>query len=418
MNDQLRRIYRQVANDVPDVGDARRAWRRGVRQRRVRVIGAPVAVAAVSAAVIIASVQEPWHDAAPNPAPPTPAERTVEPTRSVDEWVPETPMDLGRPARVGTVMYAACADGCETMLRRPDGAEFPLSDASTEVAAAVDAAGVENVSLSVDASWLGVPDGDDYVVYPLRGGEPGRLSADGADRWSLVGWGAGSFNWSLARWRDGRVVEYATADLWEAVDPTHFSVPDGCTERPSDHGGSGVIVAEPIATDGPPSSWPRLTTYDARWLTVLRGTGESRGSLISAGPPRDLSALLGPDETLAGPLGVPVERTGPVGSAEMDWPTVYVFDQADDTRTPIGAIFADETEVDGGWRFDVPESTAEDTWRVLGPLRAESLAVAHETADATEVVRIDRDGSRTVLQRLPAGSHVILPGASPIAPTP
>src|SRR5690606_32959063 len=129
-------------------------------------------------------------------------------------------------------------------------------------------------------------------------------------------------------------------DDGDSVDPTHLTVPDGWAMRPTDHSGDGAIVEEPVATDGPPSSWPRLTTYDPKWLTVLRGTGERRGSLIPTGR-LDLSALLGPGETLAGPRGVPGERTGLPAGDEMDWPTVYLFDQDDDTRTPIGAIVLD-----------------------------------------------------------------------------
>jgi hypothetical protein len=412
MSRQLLQTYRQAATEVPDLGDSRRAWRRGRRQRRVRIVGAPIAVAALSAAVVVASTQQPWDGAAPEPTQPQRTERTVEPTRSLGAWIPETP-EIGRPAPIGALMYVACPDGCEVMLRRPNGSELPLADVAPEAAAAVDAAGVEAVGLSYDGQWLGVPDGDGYVLYDLSGdAPPHRLASHDGSRWTMVG--VGSFNWSFARWEDGRVVEYATGDLFEGGGiPQHFDVPGDWTTRPLEHTGDGVLVSEPVATDGPPSSWPRLTSVDATWLTVLRGTGVRPGTTSSSGV-RDLSALLASDETLAGPRGVYVERTGPIGSAEMDWPTVYVFDQDDDTRTPIGAIVADDREPAGGWRFAVPESTVGDTWRVLGSLRAESLAVAHETADATEVVRIDRDGSRSVLQRLPAGSQVILPGASPI----
>ncbi len=92
--------------------------------------------------------------------------------------------------------------------------------------------------------------------------------------------------------------------------------PTGMNLLPVQHGGDGLLVADPLDTTLPPAQRTRVTQSTVRSLHVAADDGGYRpGHLTAPLNGRDSSECMQPTETLAGPAGVPVELEPPPSQA-------------------------------------------------------------------------------------------------------
>jgi hypothetical protein len=314
-------------------------------------------------------------------------------------------------------LYRTCQDtDCTVFLLGADGNTTKLRDVQPELAEQVEGLDdLTGVSLSFDAQWIGIPQGDGgYGIYSLLdsrlGAELSPTSTDGA--WEMVGWGSGSLNASLVERTGDHATRYALVDVAMGLEVYKHDADDLGTLEAVGHGGDGVFVSEPVSSTSTAANRPQVTSLALDLLVLRPQTGSPVGTVIPLGEPVDVSASLSEDETLAGQNGVPQSVLAPAPPGEdfaFEIAGIYNVSEGDPALT--GATIVKSIHGGSSVRFEMPESTATSMWQIMHPLTAESLALLQRTSTAARIVRLDINGSMTVLHDdLPAAAEILVPG--------
>lgn len=419
MSDDIRAVLRKGAEAVPLMGEASRAYKAG-RRRRAVSLATPLVVALAGAGFVV-GVSQFQPVSSPSPAAPLPSRDPVvapdvDALVPLTDWIPAT-SELGRPAPVGTALYRTCQDSdCIVFLLRADGQRTKLADVQPELAEKIETLrDFTGVSLSFDGHWIGIPQsGGGYGIHsfmdPSLGMELAPTAEDSA--WEMVGWGSGSLNASLVERTRDQATGYALLDVALGLKVHEYGADDLGHLAPTGHSGEGVYVAEPVSSTSPAASWPRVTSLTANQLQLQPRARPGVGTITPLGRPVDASASLGEDETLAGPDGVPQSVLAPVSPGEdYAFPIAGIYDVSEGDPVLTGAAIVKSIDGGSSVRFDMPEPTSASAWEIMNPLTAESLALLQRTPTATRIVRLDINGSRTVMHDdLPPDAEVLIPG--------
>ncbi|NEE04540.1 hypothetical protein [Phytoactinopolyspora halotolerans] len=333
------------------------------------------------------------------------------------DWLPEQPM-LGRPPEVGTLIYRTCADGdCVVNLLTPDGAEYALAEINPDLVAKIEQYGLGGAALSHEGKEMGVRVDAGFEVYQIGFNSPiGTLPrGPGGSRWEVMAWGVGSSQLCLAQTVDGKATAFShNGVIYELEDDAGLPpIPAG-----SESAGCGVL-ADPIDTAVPPENRQRITEpLDTTHVAVFEAVdGAPPGTVIDFGDSDwGTAEVLRDRETLAGPRGVHEEVWQP-GSGVDDDPLARrgfkVFTpHGDELR--MTAVIAQGYHLGPEYaRFDLPESTPEETWDYLA-LTHDGVAVSRKSAleDATDVFVLPADGGESrLLHTLPVDAEIVMPGA-------
>ena len=348
-------------------------------------------MAAAAAVAIALSLTVPRQAAEPDPA------GTRQPVSvSFTDWVPNG--DVGAPAKLGSLIYRDCA-ACPLRLLRPDGKSFALSGVKPDLTAKLPAIGMEGLYLSLNGRWLGVPSGTAYEFHDLAvpwDNKEKLPKGPRGSRWEPVGVG---LTFTFARWEGDRVTAYAYAYANPPEKPEVYKLPKEYDRLPVRSPFDSVVDAVPVGVG------ERLTVVGSDALSIRKSHGGA-GSRWEEGSPGDFGPGLRPDETLAGPRGVPSVADPVSPSSELDrtWlvATAYVV---------RGGALVPSAVLRLGWgvparRIDIPAG-----WSLLGTLDRNLVAMGHRTAAGLEVVAFGFDGKRRVLHRLAPDAEVLLPGA-------
>lgn len=384
-------------------------WRR--RQVGYGVI-APLLVALLLGATALVLSTERVDSSRPTPpiASVTPEAGIV----SMLDWI-TPPRTVGAPARAGTLLYRSCASQCTTTLVRPNGKTFAMDDVFPDLANRLDSQGLLGATLSHDALWLGYPEDGGYTF--TVGGDPAvRLDAGPeGSAWEMLDWGESSRSFGLAQWSGRRVIGYASVEDYKVHT---FRAPESLLQLlPVDSGGYTVRLAQPLDVSEPVARRPRVTSLSGQTLNLTTWGGAEVGEIWS-GDNQNLSSCMRPDETLAGPLGVPMVSTPPPARAEyssasgIGASTVFVVRQ--DGLVPSAVIrgWCNAAPNTGLGRYDLPQSSAGEIWTFLGVMAGGETAMTRQAAGSKtkDVVLVGVDGRPRVVHSVPVDAQVLMPG--------
>lgn len=414
MRTDLKEAYQRLGESVPPMGDLDRALIAARRRRRRRVAAAPLLAGALVVAGSLA-VDPPWSRESPRPAT-TPEISVPTETTTFNDWVPYQ-RRRGATAPVGTAVYRSCeSGGCTVSLLRPDRSVIDLAMLRDDLAKQIAANGLGGASLSWDAKWLGFRVGRSYQLHDLDTGEAKTLPAGPPNsQWSVVGWGVGSFNVSLAQYQGNQVLRYALVDFNPLDGPTVYiyTNPLGARTLPTQHIGDGVMIALPIDMSASPVERTRVTQLPVDSLMLKTGQPERQGSISRVGAPRDIyGSLLRDSETLAGPRGVPeVLSCGPSPKAPevFEICAIPIYARYGRTLQPKAFLLSGTDEKAVRLGIDLPSGSG--SVQALGVL-GQGIGIAYESPDgrSVELVEFATTGRRMIHQ-LPRGSQVLLPGS-------
>lgn len=384
----LKDAYEAAEDHVPAYGDVDLAIRTARRRRLRTAIGVPLVAAAAAVAVML-SLTVPRPAAEPAPA------GTKQPVSvSFTDWVPDG--DIGAPAKLGSLIYRDCAD-CPLRLLRPDGKSFALSGLKPDLTAELPATGMTGLYLSLNGRWLGVPRGTAYEFHDLAvpwDNKEKLPKGPRGSRWEPVGVG---LTFAFARWEGDRVTAYAYAHPPEK--PEVYELPKGYDRLPVRSPFDSVVDAVPVGVG------ERVTMVGSDALNIRTSQGGA-GSRWEEESPGDFGPGLRPEETLAGPRGVPSVADPICPDSELDrsWQVATAYVVRGGALVPSAVLRL-------GWgdparRIDIPAG-----WNLLGTLDRNLVAMGHRTAEGFEVVAFGFDGKRRVLHRLAPDAEVLLPGA-------
>jgi hypothetical protein len=418
-NDTLVRAYARLAEQVPPLADAPRAVRTARRQRATLAVAAP-ATAGVLAVVSIAVVAD--HTADDSGPPPS----THETTRQDDNRGSDVGLTAAGPE--GGLLYRVCDDGgCRV------GSVDAASSASYEVNIRQDVAerlqrqGFDGVTMSYEGNWIGIPDGSAYRLYSLERWVDDVTVPAGPEgtRWMPLYWSRDYAQLVLVQLRDRQPTAYAIATVGY-TQPDNLRVivtpaPAGPTLVPLSIGGAYYdmfAVAEPIDTSASPPDRPRLSSFTYRNLFADTTSIESPG-LQPPGPRSTfgLERCMRSDETIAGPLGVPVILAAAHDTSTDQAGSMIAFAPRDGTLTPSAVIRSGRcdsvfTQPIGERRYDLPQSDAQTTWTYLGQVdqRRSLMSRQAEGSDTADLVSIGLDGPPTVVGHVPADADLLMAG--------
>lgn len=405
-------LWREL-QELRPLGDVEQAVALGraaeTRSRRGRWLITAVAAAAVVAVVGVSAWWSPERPADPADEVPPPdsapaiESRAVEISERIEDWMPGQlgPSDH---APVGTALARRCAEACRHLLVRADGTTIPVADVSPDLAELLADADPRTVSLPSDAGWLALPDAGSVRLYPLKPGTSVPVVFEPSDpsyRWELVGWGSGYTSAALAEYDGaGTPVRYGYADL---ADREVFAVdaPEAGRYGPVGQFGVGVQVGDRARAGA------RLTAVRQLHVPVEPNDRWTAGTVdalpeTSTDEMLDLSGLMAPAETLAGPDGF-AELVDPPPSSFAAFPQqVTVFE--DGRRTglivlgPGGPARLGYAEVQG--------------WQLLGPIRPDQAALT-TTRDGKSLVKGHSDAGIEWQHELPGNVTWYLPGLRP-----
>ena len=198
------------------------------------------------------------------------------------------------------------------------------------------------------------------------------------------------------------------------------------TDNPSDANllpiGLGYVyydaydLGQPIDTSLPVSERPLISSYGFRKLYAT-ASGLGAPGLSTRERFRDLGPCMHPDETIAGPEGVPMNfSAAPETSLDPTFATL-VFTTSGDTLVPTGIIRGGCSSTrfrppEGAKRYDLPQSDSDTTWTFLGPIdhKRSLMGKAASGGDDMDLVVISYLGPPQTVGHLPASSEVLMPG--------
>lgn len=411
MNDtDLKTVYKQLGDAVPEIGDADVVVRR-VRRRRVAArIGVPALVATVVAAALAVGQSWPQNGQDLDVA-------SAPPPLSLDDWA-EVASQTNGAAMPGTLIHT-CGKDC-FRLRRPDGREVDLAKERPDLVKLLRNHAFYSAGLSWDAQWLGLRVGREYQLHKLADRERSISVPAGpaGSQWEAVGWSPDSRYVALAAFRSKRVARYAWVSLGDGKITTYDPAAGAraLPERPD--APDGVVIAVPLDTSRPVEKRTRVTKLAP---DVLRLTGDEQGKIRQLyDPAPDLARYLRADETLAGPRGVAASTCAPpLDSASRPQCVTAVWAPHGETGNKyLRATGAVQTlapeQPDKAIRWNVPRSYR---WQYLGLLPTGELAasrlseaVDNDESDDQEIVAIDSAGKQRVVGRVSFVSPILLPG--------
>lgn len=399
MNRWLTDAYRADEDTIPDYSDAAAAMA-GARRRRIRLlVGAPV-VLAVLVAGGFAATADTSRDSAPSQS------ATKTSTNALDS----------RPGGFTGFLYRSCEDECSITMTRA-GTTTDLASDEPAVAADLAERGLDGVALSHDGEWLGVPDGTGFTLHNLDDSSTIELPAGSpGTRWQAYYW-IWEYGLVLAQWNEDTVVQYAlvnTLSLAGFPEVALVAAPDNRTLVPMFSRLDQLYLSEVVDVTAAPADRPVVTSL-APWQLSPRRGAEVR-------PPTGTSELalcMLPGETLAGPDGAPVEFMSDMSSSQLT--TKVTFRVEGEDLVPSGILRGPCADVDNAAppeqrRYDLPRSTADDTWTMLGPIphahsnRATLMGHVAPGSDVMELVAVGYDGTNETVAELPADAEVLMTG--------
>lgn len=420
---ELESFLDQPLGDV-DAGLAIAAARRR-RARRVAAVAGAAAVLVVGGVAVTGAVVGFGGDPSsgdPRPASsddpfPAPTETEQGSSFSVTDWLPEQPM-LGKPPDVGTLIYRTCVDGdCVVNLLTPDGAEYALAEINPDLVAKIEQYGLDGAAFSHEGKEMGVRVGAGFEVFKIGFNSPLYTLPPGpaGSRWEVMAWGVGSSQLCVAQTVDGKATAFShTRVFYELEDDADLPpIPAG-----SESAGCGVL-ADPIDTAVPPENRQRITEpLDTTQVAVIEALdGAPPGTVIDPGESDwGTSEVLRDRETLAGPRGVHEDVWHPGSFADDDphgrWGFKVFTPHGDDLRM-TAVIVRGYHRMPEYARFDLPESTPDETWEYLA-LTHDGVAVSRKSAieEGTDVFVLPADGGEPrLLHTLPFDAEIVMPGA-------
>lgn len=293
------------AGQVPvysNLATIKQAARRQRAKRRIAF--ASIAAAAVA----ITSVGAGQLFSAQSPAPPSQGRQSeaasASPSR-INSPTPSRPfinVQPGAAAPAGSMVYRDCASGCRLLLQVPGGEPIDLGARIPELQSPIERAeNLEEATLSYDAQWLGIPDGQVYLVANMR--EEGTVArvpaAPEGQRWTPIGWTPSSGSLALARTHDDTVTGFAMVETFDMTGRQarvhtldHNPLPGWA---PFYNGGDSVLLVKR------PEPLRPVTTLLTQ--TVFVSSDQFDSGEHFAGEPIDLGRCLKEDETLTPDVG-------------------------------------------------------------------------------------------------------------------
>jgi hypothetical protein len=400
--DHLRDLYHR-GFDIPSYGNLAAVQTRGrTRRTRSRAAAATLTVATVGIAVVgigqlvtttPATPPSVGPDGAASTPPPNPDETT--PPGPTQSFVAIQP---GSAAPAGTVAYLTCdGGGCRLMLTSPGADAVDVADHIPELQPTIDSGNsIEGATLSYDAQWLGLPDGEGYLVASLRdrGAVAHVPDAPTGERWTPVGWTPSSGSLALARVGTSGVTALAMVDT---SDPTGQNTTVHTLDVnplpgwvPLYNGGDSVVMTRQ-RTPG-----ETVTALEAQ--TVFISSDQfAPGERLAGHSPIDLSDCLAKGETLVSSTGAPTVTTPPPpGAPDVSHGAYLDLVLAHDvtTLTPTALLGFDcsRREFD-----DIPAGTSPvprttDTSQVTVRSDTTTQVILQGDASADERVVFEQDG--------------------------
>lgn len=395
----LAEAYRAAGETVPDYCDAAAAMA-GARRRRARaIVGAPVAVGLlVAAGTALGS----GTDGAPG-------------------------SDHGRRAALdGTsLVYRSCADSCRIGLVDDGAAAVDLASMAPQLASDLADRGLDGVTMSYDGTWVGVPDGTGFTLHDLYESITIDLPAGPVGtHWQAYEWNESS-GLVLAQWSGGDVVRYALMRTNYATDAQEVDLvdapddPDLVPAFPPFYNLDDFHLVEAVDVTVPPAGRPPVTVMVPWSLSVTpRELGHPPWDA-----PRNLADCLRRGETLAGPNGAPVELRTATSALPGQLNAVVVFGVAGDALAPSAVVRGGCADTIGATpadtrRYDLPQTTADDAWTLLGPVprahenRAVLMGHLPSGSAGMDLVAVGSRGGRRTVGELPADAEVVMSGTT------
>lgn len=408
MSDRALRELHRAAETATPYGDVDAAIRSArARRRRNGVLGLVVATLLVAAGVAIASQPPPLPASLPTPAQPL-IDQQSDPSLQV-----VTVSDTAAPARL---LYRTCGStSCTVGITDNTNQHLRVPSLLSEDLAI---AGLDDVTLSPDGEWVGLPheDGAFTVVQAFNLGlavevPPGPPGS----RWAPYFWtAADDQHLVLAQWTGTRVTGYAVVHVGDTSRPwlqvTTVAAP----------GGESLVPQSPAgATDGriDVAAVPRLGNRERPQQAVDERTLSLRdGAPVQASRrTRDLSTCLRANESVLGPEGVPMSFGLPAEGPDEATEVTVVFTVVDGRPVPSGVVAGGCPSGDDDatrTRYDLPMTTADSTWHLLGPVTPTTALLNRHAygAPVNDLVLVGADSPPVVVGTVPRGTTVVAPG--------
>jgi hypothetical protein len=301
--------------------------------------------------------------------------------------VPAAPPALPGTGRVGagSLLYAACHDGCQPLLLTQDGAQFQLEKTTPGPPTRAQ-------TLSPDGRWMGQIERGRYVVRELAGVRRHELPGS----WDAWAWSPEGRWLLLADHQDGDVRSYLRMDV-----ASGRSTP---LPPPAGSGPAYAVLGSGELLFGPPER------FDDDGLTTAPITYQVfdpvRRAVVRSVRVDVRAALRGGEVVAAHAVRVAADGASLV---------VEVLEHRVDSVSRPTAVVTVSADGRVGRRLALPASgdgyaLPGGVWSVERPVR-DGLLLLHTSSTVTEVVLLDlRTGSMRPLFVLPANVPVTVPG--------
>jgi hypothetical protein len=287
---------------------------------------------------------------------------------------------------------------------------IPIRD---DLARELTTSGLDDVSLSPGGLFVAIPhDGALTVTHVYSQPEVSIHVPAGppGSQWRPAFWSPGESYLAIAQWTGDTVTAVGVVDLaydensggvvgegsptvhTRTVDPDQHLVP---VEM-------GAAIDNLVALD---QAGSHPTTYALQYLRVGPSiyTGHTEGLTLPWGN------CLRPGESLLGPDQARTTYTVAKGTSS-DQRTATILYRASD-QTPVAVINGDaRCGSRGSTRYDLPTSSGDVTWRLLGPLNHRSSLMTRDNGNGSlDLVEVTAAGQQ-MIKSLPAGSQIVAPG--------
>lgn len=314
---QLERIY-DAERAVPEYGDLDEIRRLGRRRRsRTRIATGTLAaagLAVIGAAVpnLVSSTNTDSRPAAERPsASPSGPESSAPPMQYGGGGSPFVNLQPGSAAAPGTLAYRECDSACTLYLTAPGLETVDVGEQIPDLQPAIGSADLQLATLSFDSQWIGIPDGQSYLVASLRpAGKVARVpDAPEGERWEPIGWTPSSGSLALARTGPSGATGFAMVDTFDPSGqkivvhelPTN-PLPEWV---PVSNGGDSVEVARPAG------SGALLQQVESRLVFVSSDQFKPGDVAPSNEAAFDLTSCLEADQSIQAPTGALALLTPP-----------------------------------------------------------------------------------------------------------
>ena len=407
MSDRTIRELRSVAESAESYGDSTAAIRSAQsRRRRQGAVGVLLALGLGGSAAAVAAQPPPLQASFPTPARPTVNDQSDPSLQVVTIHDPSAPVRLLYRTCGSISCTAGLTDNTNQHLRLPAPLQADLS-----------LAGLDDVTLSPDGEWIGLPheDGAFTVVQAFNVGVAVEVPAGPpGSRWAPYFWSApDDQHLVLAQHTGTDVTGFAVVDVSRAfsADPrvTRVAVPRKLRLIPQS---AGKVPGEQLDVASPPvlgeSDRPHQAVEEL--LVNLGGRSEP-----SPGETRDLSSCLRETESVLGPNGVPMTFAVPSERSNETTDVTIVFTVINGRPVPSGVVSGGCPVSSGdavNARYDLPITSVRQTWRFLGPVTATTAVLSRHVygSPLNDLVLVGAGQTPTVVGTVPRGTTVVAPG--------